>query len=173
MNVLASKYSLPLSFISRKTTGNRFSISKSLLSTISFRSGSLSPPEMKNDSGWLATLSFGVVAEHRADGRHAAEHVAGVEPDVEGHLPAVAHAVRHHARLVDRVLAHDRLHVLHHQFRLARHPAVGVAGLRPHHDEVVVLAELAERLGHLLAVLAALPAPGGTRRSARATCSAS
>ena len=51
MKVGASKYSLPLSFISRKTTGNRFSSSKSLLATISLMSGSLSPPEMKNESG--------------------------------------------------------------------------------------------------------------------------
>src|SRR5262245_45067212 len=52
--VAASKYSLPLSFISRNTTGNRFSVSKSLLSLMSFSVGSLSPAAMKNDSGWFA-----------------------------------------------------------------------------------------------------------------------
>ena len=124
---------------------------------MSLMSGSLSPRGDEERQRLVGDVLLRVGAEHRADGGDAAEHVAGVEADVERHLPAVAHAVGDHARPVDRVLAEHRLHVPHHEFRLARHPAVVVAGLRPHHDVVVVLADLAERAGHLLAVLAALP----------------
>ena len=62
-----------------------------------------------------------------------------------------------HPRLVDRVLLEHRLDVLHHLLGLARHPPLGGQRLRPHQDEVAVLAELAERAGHHLGVLAALP----------------
>src|SRR5439155_14786882 len=97
-------------------------------------------------------------AENRPHRRHAAEHIAGVEAEVECHLPTAPHAVSHYARPVDRVLPQYGVHVAQHHLRLAGHPPLDVLRLRPHQDEVGTLAEFAEGAGHALAVLAPLSA---------------